>query len=197
MDLLGDIVGFMNEPIPSFFFEVQVLDKFDMSNPLAIAGAVADLATGGGAFQSISGLEVAFSVDYINEAGWSTPRPTFSKMNNSEVTLVRYLKPKHIGIMGFSLDAFSGWCQETMTAAKKWEEQITTKDVLIFVYHPSIKNPLPIGPASFPVAGFLLQEAFPTKWSISDLDSLNDSDPVKETIGLSFTEIQRLAVPPA
>jgi len=197
MDLLGDIVGFMDEPIPSFFFDVLVLEEFDIDNPLGMASAVADLATGGSGFQSISGLELSFSTGTHQEAGWSTPRPLFEKMNNSEVTMIRYLRPRHVGVMGFSFDSFSGWCQDTFSSAKTWESPVVTKDILIFVYHPSIKNPLPVGPASFPVAGFLLQEAYPTKWSISDLDSLNDSDPIKETIGFQFTEIQRLAVPPA
>ena len=39
-----------------------------------------------------------------------------------------------------------------MAAAKDWESQITLKDLIIVVYHPQVKNPLPIGPAAFPIA---------------------------------------------
>lgn len=202
MDLLGNIVGFMNEPIPSFFFEALVLESFDTSDPLAMAKATTALAAQAldpiaTAFSEISGLEIALSTGVINEAGWSTPRPVFEKMNTSALVMKRYLRPHHVGIMGFSLDPFSGWCQDTIKAAKTWETAIVPKDILIFIYHPMIKNPLPVGPSSFPVAGFLAQEAFPTKWSISDLNSTEEGQPIVETIELQYTELQRLAVPPA
>ncbi len=208
MSLLGDVVGFMNEPIPSFFFEVLVLEnpiKKDAEgkiNKLEMAKASAALAAqvldpGATAFQQVSGLGITLETETFNEAGWSTPRNIFKNMKNDQVTLTRYLRPRHVGVMGFSADAFSGWCQDTVKAAKTWESQITPKDVMIFIYHPMIKNPLPVGPASFPVAGFLLQEAYPVEWSISELDSMNENEPIKETIALKFTELQRLAVPPA
>jgi len=201
MDLLGNIIGFMNEPIPSFYFEVLFLDEFDMSDPFAMTKATASLAIQmldpvACAFSEVSGLEIALNVEELNEAGWSTPRPAFTKMSNSALTLKRYLRPRHIGVMGFSLDPVSGWCQETVAAAKTWETKVVTKDILVFIYHPMIQNPLPVGPSSFPVAGFLAQSAFPTKWAISDLSSTEEGQPVVETIEFKFTELQRLAIPP-
>ena len=203
MDLLGNIVGFLNEPVPSYFFEVMILESaFDFNNPLAMTSAIASLAIQvldpvSCAFSEVSGLEISLDVGEFSEAGWSTPRPLFNKMTNSALTLKRYLRPRHIGVMGFSLDPVSGWCQDTVQAAKTWEKRMYTKDIMIFVYHPMIQNPLPVGPAAFPIAGFIAQEAFPVKWSISDLSSTEEGQPIIETIEFKFTELQRLAVPPA
>ncbi len=200
--MLGPVGDFLNEPIPSFFFEMLFLEKFDPSDPLAMAGAVADLAiqaldSGAVAFSEIDGLEISYGTSEYNEAGWSTPRKMFDKVSTSALTVKRYLKPRHIGVMGFSLDPVSGWCQDTIQAVKLWEKPVTTKDILIFVYHPLLKNQVPIGPAALPIAGFLVQEAYPTKWGISALNSTDDSAPIVETIEFQYTEIQRLAVPPA
>lgn len=202
MDLLKNILGFMNEPIPSFFFEVLFLEKFDLSSPFAMMSATASLAVQAldpvaCAFSEVDGLNIALETTSINEAGWSTPRPVFDKMKNDELTLTRYLRPRHIGVMGFSLDPVTGWCQDTVKAAKTWKTQIVTKDILVFIYHPMIQNPLPVGPSSFPVAGFLVQEAFPKEWGISSLSSTNSGEPIKETIKFGYTELQRLAIPPA
>jgi hypothetical protein len=202
MDLMNSIIGFMNEPIPSFFFEVLFLEEFDLSNPFAMTAATASLAMQAldpvaTAFADVQGLTVSFKTNEVREAGWSSPRPTFDAVNNDELTLVRYLRPRHIGVMGFALDPISGWCQETMSTVKKWDKQVLKKDILVFIYHPMIQNPLPVGPSSFPVAGFMLQDAFPTSWGISDLSSTAGDAPIKETIKFKYTEIQRLAIPPA
>ena len=199
---LSNIIGFMNEPIPKFFFEVLFIDKFDFTSPLSMISATASLAMQAmdpvaTAFSSVQGLKVAFETTPISEAGWSTPRPTFDKMVNDKLTLVRYLRPRHIGVMGFSMDPVSGWCQDTMQAAKTWEKAIYKKDILVFIYHPMIQNPLPVGPASFPVAGFMLQDAFPMEWGVEDLDSTAGDSPLKETIVFGYTEIKRMAIPPA
>ena len=201
MDALGNIANFLNEPMPSFFFEAVVLEKFDVSDPLAMAKATTALAAQAldptaTAFTEINGLEIGLEVGSINEAGWSTPRPVFDKITTGTLEMKRYLRPRHVGVMGFSADPFTGWCQDTVKAAKTWQTAIVPKDVLVFIYHPMIKNPLPVGPSSFPVAGFIAQEAFPVKWSVSGLSSTNESEPIIETIELKYTELQRLAVPP-
>lgn len=196
-----DIIGFLNEPIPSFFFEALFITDFDVSKPFALTGALASLAAqmidpGGVAFTEVSGLELGIETGSINEAGWSSPRPEFSRMANGTVTMKRYLKPRHVGIGTFSADPISGWCISTMKAAKTWEHQIQKKSILIFIYHPMIKNPLPVGPASLPIAGFWVRDAFPVKWGVSDLNSTEESQPIIETIEFKYTEIQRLALPP-
>ena len=202
MDLLGSIVGFLNEPVPNYFFEVMFLDDpFDKDDMFAMTSALASLAIQvldpvSCAFTSVNGLEIAMDTEDFSEAGWSTPRPSFKNMVNSPIVLERYLRPRHIGVMGFSLDPVSGWCQDTVQAAKTWEKRMYTKDIMIFVYHPMIQNPLPVGPAAFPIAGFIAQEAFPVKWSISQLNSTQE-EAIIETIEFKFTELQRLAIPPA
>ena len=199
MDLLSTISGFMNEPIPSFFFEVLFFERTDslipksMSISASLAMQADPMAT---AFTDVGGLNMSFDTIALNEAGWSTPRPSFDKIKNEELTLQRYLRPRHIGVMGFSLDPTSEWCQKTMTSAKTWEEKIEVKDIMICIYHPMIQNPLPVGPSSFPVAGFLIHEAFPTSWGISDLSSTAGDVPIKETIKFGYTEIERLKIPP-
>ena len=203
MDALSAIVDFLNEPIPSYFFEVMFLeDPFDAQDPFAMTTAIASLAIQvldpvACAFTEVDGMEINLDTDVVNEAGWSSPRPTFKSMSYSDITLKRFLRPRHIGVMGFALDPVSGWCQDTIQAAKTWEKKILTKDIMIFIYHPMIQNPLPIGPAAFPIAGFIVQEAFPCKWSLSTLSSTEDSSPVIETVSFKFTELQRLAIPPA
>ncbi|MDC0231639.1 phage tail protein [Aureispira] len=203
MDALSAIVDFLNEPIPSYFFEVLFLDDpFDAEDPLAMTKAAASLAIQvldpvACAFTEVDGMEINLDTTTLKEAGWSSPRSHFTGMSYSDITLKRYLRPRHIGVMGFSLDPVSGWCQDTIQAAKTWEKKVVTKDLMIFIYHPMIQNPLPIGPAAFPIAGFIVQEAYPCKWSISTLSSTEDSSPVIETVSFKFTELQRLAVPPA
>ena len=204
MGLLGDAMAFLEEPIPSFYFEVVVQERMNAGGIMntvinlaknAIMGSMGP-GSDSNSFHTVNGLEISFATTEINEAGWSSPRPAFDKMVNGELELVRYLRPRHMGIMGMSLDPMSGWCKETMEAAKTWEKPVVTKDVLIYIYHPALKNPLPVGPSSFPLAGFIAQEAYPTFWGVSQLDSTNDSDPVKETIKLKYTEMQRIEVPP-
>lgn len=202
MDVLKNITKFLNEPIPSFFFEVLFLERFDLSNPLAMVSATASLAVQAldpvaTAFSEIDGLEIALNTEDHQEGGWSVPRPMFTNVTASSITLKRYLRPRHIGVMGFSLDPVSGWCQDTVRSTKIWHQKIITKDILIFIYHPMIQNPLPVGPSSFPIAGFMAQEAFPVKWGISSLSSTNDGEPIVETIEFKYTELQRLAIPPA
>ena len=201
MDTARAIYDLLNEPVPSYYFEVLILDEFDLDDPFAMMTATASLALQvldpkAAAFAEVSGLELTLGSEEYIEAGWSTPRPMFTAMSTSELTLKRYLRPRHIGVMGFALDPISGWCQDTIIAAKHWETKITTKNILIFIYHPMISNPLG-APKHLPIAGFLVQEAYPTKWSVSDLNSTEESSPIMETIGFKYTELQRLAVPPA
>lgn len=206
---LSDALGFMNEPIPSFYFEVVISDLPDVGGgdflssmlqkgmEMVTSAILGDEASNSASFESVSGLKLSFATTPISEGGWSTPRPSFDKVENGEVELKRYLRPKHLGIGSFSLDPFTDWCQDTMETVKKWDKQVKKKNITILIYHPALKSPLPsgIGPSSVPVAGFALLEAFPTEWGISDLTSTNDSDPIKETIKLKFTEIKRLKIP--
>lgn len=190
MDFLNNLMGFMNEPVPSFFFEVQFLEESNAlmgSAKSMIAGALDPEAN---AFTDVDGLNIAFETTSINEAGWSSPRPVFDKMKNEELTLSRYLRPRHIGgMLTFSMDPITEWCQETMEAAKTWEKQVVKKNVLIYIYHPM----MPTKP-SIPVAGFLVHEAFPTSWGVSPLSSTNTGDPIKETVKFGYTEIERLVI---
>lgn len=200
LGMLGPVGDFLNEPIPSFFFELLFLEEFDMSNPLAMAGVMAELAmqaadSGAVAFSEVDGLELSYGTSEYNEAGWSTPRKMFDKVSTSALTVKRYLKPRHISMGGMALDPVTGWCQNTLKAVKNWEEKVITKDILVFIYHPLLKNPIPIGPSALPLAGFLIQEAYPTKWGVSALNSTDDSAPIVETIEFQYTEIQRLEIP--
>jgi phage tail-like protein len=199
MDIIENIIGSLNEPVPSFFFEVLILDEFDNEDPKAMDGAMASLALQvldpvSAAFSEVSGLEITLGSEEYTEAGWSTPRPMFTAMSNSELTLKRYLRPRHVYTKAFLLDPISGWCQETIEAAKTWESKITTKSIIIIIYHPTIPNPFP-GPGPLPIAGFLVQGAYPTKWAVSDLNSTEESTPITETIGFKYTELSRVELP--
>jgi len=188
----------MNEPVPSFFFEVIVLDSLGASIANAVKKAKSEMSSesldkAAAAFSEVNGLEIGLEVGSINEAGWSTPRPVFERMSTGVLELKRYLRPRHIGEMGFGLDPFSGWCQDTVKAAKTWETAVKPKDVVVLIYHPMIRTGQS-GNSSVPVAGFIAQEAFPSKWGISSLNSTDESQPIIETIELRYTELQRLVV---
>ena len=197
MDIFSSIANFMDEPIPSFFFEVFIYDRPDtllgsLSATATLAMQMLDpIAT---AFSDVSGLNMSFATEEIREAGWSTPRPAFDKINNEELVLQRYLRPRHIGVGNFNLDPTSDWCQKTMASAKTWSETIVVKNIMICIYHPMLQSPIKVGPSSFPVAGFLVHEAFPTSWGISDLSSTAGDAPIKETIKFKYTEIERLKI---
>lgn len=196
MDFLKNLIGFMNEPVPSFFFEVLFLEESDTLFGSATALMTRALDPVANAFTEVDGLNIAFDTDSFNEAGWSSPRPIFKSMKNEELTLTRYLRPRHIGMMTFGLDPITGWCQETMKSAKTWETQIVKKHVLIYIHHPMMQTPPPIAsPSPFPVAGFLVREAFPTSWGVSPLSSTNSGEAIKETIKFGYTEIERLVIP--
>lgn len=197
MDALSNIIGFLNDPVPNFFFGVFVLD-----NPLASAtsavGMISQLDPIASAFTEVSGLELSLdnAATTVSEGGNQIPIRLPGRIKTETLTLKRYLRPRHIAIGGFSLDPLTGWAQEVFSAAKTWEDKIVVKDLIIVVYHPQIKNPLPIGPSAFPIAGYLVLRAYPMKWATGDLSSTSENEPVTETFEFSYEEMQRLAIPP-
>lgn len=196
MDALTSIMDFLNDPVPNFFFGVFVLDD-PLASATSAVGMISQLDPTATAFTEISGLEIGMEVGTtVNEGGNSIPIRLPDRIKTDILTLKRYLRPRHIAIGGFSLDPLTGWAQEVFTAAKSWEDQIQPKDLIIVIYHPQIKNPLPVGPAAFPIAGYLVLRAYPTKWGTSDLNSTSDSEAIVETFEFSYEEIQRLAIPP-
>ncbi len=174
------IMDFIDEPIPSYYFEVSFID----SNPgvmAMVSNIVQMFDSSTNAFQAVSGLKMSYSTEKFNEAGWAVPRATFTKVEAEPVVLTRYLRLRYM----LPLDPLSDWCKETMTSTKIWDQRIKKKDVIISIYHP-------LGPSKMPVAGFLLLDAYPTAWSITDLDSVNDSEPIKEIVSLEYTEMKRM-----
>lgn len=195
MDALQNVISFLNDPVPNFFFGVLVVD-----NPLASAtsavGMISQLDPVASAFTEVSGLELGMNTDEIQEGGNQIPLRFPKGVKADTLKLKRYLRPRHIAVAGFSLDPLTGWSQEVFEAAKKWEKEIPVKDLIIVIYHPQIKNPLPVGPSAFPIAGYLVLRAYPIRWATSDLNSTSDSEPITEEFEFSYEEIQRLAIPP-
>lgn len=188
MDFLQNALSFINEPVPKFFFEVLFIDRSGGMMGLAKTALSALNSGNNGAFSDIDGLNISFSTTAVNEAGWSSPRPTFDKMVNEKLTLTRYVRPRHV-----ISDLVTEWCDETMEAAKTWNKRIVKKDVIINIYHPMVKLPasIPVGPSGIPVAIFNVIEAFPVTWKVDALSSTDSGSPLKETIELGYTEIKR------
>lgn len=202
MDALSNIVSFLNDPVPNFFFGVLVVDNPFAAggslNASAAVGLISQLDPVASAFTEVSGLELSFdnAAQTISEGGNQLPIRLPGRIKTETLTLKRYLRPRHIAISGFSLDPLTGWSQTVFDTAKTWSKQLELKDLIIVVYHPQIKNPLPIGPSAFPIAGYLVLRAYPMKWATSDLNSTSDSEAIVETFEFSYEEIKRLAIPP-
>lgn len=192
MDFVKNALTFVNEPVPKFFFEVLFIDRSEgAGGMLGMAKTALSALNSGnnGAFSDIDGLNVSFSTTPVNEAGWSSPRPTFDRMVNEKLTLTRYVRPRHV-----ISDLMTTWCSETMDAVKTWNARVTKKDVIINIYHPMLKFPasFPVGPSGVPIAAFNIIEAFPVTWKVDALSSTDSGSPLKETIELGYTEIKRL-----
>jgi phage tail-like protein len=196
MDALKNIIGFLNDPVPNFFFGVLVVDN-PMASAKAAVGMISQLDPIASAFTEVSGLEVGMDLESnISEGGNQIPIRLPGRIKADTLKLKRYLRPRHIAVGGFSLDPLTGWSQDVFTSAKTWADPIEVKDLIIVIYHPQIKNPLPIGPSAFPIAGYLVLRAYPVRWATGDLNSTSDSEPVTEEFEFSYEEIQRLAIPP-
>jgi hypothetical protein len=200
LDALKTIKRFVDEPIPSFFFGAFFMDASPADGIMGAAqkatALLSQLDPTAGAFTEITGLTVGIEEDSKFDGGSNFNITLPKNLKTEKLTLKRYLRPRHVGVMGFSADPLTGWCQETMQTYKSWTKQLKLKHVLIIVYHPQIKNPLPIGPSAFPIAGFIAEEAYPVSWDISDLGSTSE-EPIQETITLAYKRMYRLSVPPA
>lgn len=194
--MFGIDIPFLDDPVPNFYFGVLVLDNpFDqglMGGAQAAVGMLSQLDPVASAFSEISGLSLEMDTEDASEAANSIAVKLPKGVKNDTLTLKRYVRPRHIGVMGFSADPMTGWCQETFEAAKQWKKGIKTKDILIMILHPHLKVPI-LG--ALPVAGYLVKSAYPKKWATEDLNSTSN-DALQETIELEYREIQRLAVPP-
>ncbi|MCH2042870.1 MAG: phage tail protein [Saprospiraceae bacterium] len=199
--LVTTISDFINDPIPSFYFGVSIVDSTPESFLGAIGGAGASsviqaldpVAT---AFTEVSGLEMGLDSGSVTweEGGNSVPIKLPGRLKNDVITLKRYLRPRHIAVGGFSLDPLTGWASETFERARYWSDKLVVKDLYIVVYHPQVKNPIPVGPSALPIAGYHVQGAYPTKWSMSDLSSTNESDPITETFEFTYQDMDRIKV---
>jgi phage tail-like protein len=195
--MFGIDIPFLDDPVPNFYFGVIIVD-----NPLAgngplgaaqIVGMLSQLDPIASAFTEVSGLSLEIDTDSVNEAANSIAIPLPKSVKNDTLVLKRYVRPRHIGVGGFSADPLTGWCQDTFEAAKQWKKSIKPKDVMIMVLHPHLKN-IPLL-NMIPVAGYLAKNAYPTKWEMDSLNSTSN-DALQETIELKYRELQRLAVPP-
>lgn len=195
--MFGIDIPFLDDPVPNFYFGVMVLDNPFGGGALgaakSIMGMVSQLDPIASAFTEVGGLSMEIETTPFNEAANSIAIPLPTSVKNDTLTLKRYVRPRHIGVGGFSADPMTGWCQETFEAAKQWKKSIQPKDVMIMVLHPHLKN-IPLL-NMVPVAGYLAKNAYPVKWEMGDLSSTSN-DALQETIELKYRELQRLAVPP-
>lgn len=197
MDTLKSIMSFLNEPVPSFFFGVLIVDIVDnlLSSPSAVTGLLTQMDPTASAFTEVSGLELGLNTTDWEEGGNQIPLKLPGRMKNETLTLKRYLRPRHVAVGGFALDPLTGWAQETFEAAKSWETSIVPKNIIVVVYHPQVKSPLPVGSSAFPVASYMVERAYPIKWATGDLNSTSE-DPIPETFEFAYSEISRVQVPP-
>lgn len=196
--MFGIDIPFLDDPVPNFYFGVLVLDNpFKTDSPLggaqALIGMISQLDPIASAFTEVSGLSLEINTEEAEEACNSIAIPLPKSVKNDTLVLKRYVRPRHIGVAGFSADPMTGWCQETFENAKNWKKSIQCKDIMIMVLHPHLKN-IPLL-NMVPVAGYLAKSAYPVKWEMDPLNSTSN-DALQETIELKYRELQRLAVPP-
>ena len=166
------MLDFNRDPVPSFYFGVTIQE---LNDPSSVAGA----------FTEISGLEIGLDSGAITweEGGNSVPVKLPGRLKNDAVTLKRYLRKVTFGFG----DPLTGWVQETFRSAHTWTTLIKVKNIIIDVYYPQKGRALII--AQYNVIG-----AYPTKWTMSDLSSTNESDPITETFEFAYRDIERVSV---
>ena len=207
LNFITNALRFVNEPVPSFFFGVFLVDANVTSlgvtaDAAATAQRYASSAIGilsqadpiAAAYTEVTGLSVGADEESKFDGGSNLNIVLPKGLKTDKLTLKRYLRPRHMAVGGFSLDPITGWCQQTMDIYKKWHRKIVLKHVMVVIYHPQLKNPLPVGPSAFPIAGYMAEEAYPLSWYISDLGSMTE-EPIVETIELSYKRLYRLSLP--
>jgi phage tail-like protein len=199
LDAISNMMGVIREPIPSFFFEVVVVDP-DPASFLDGAAAIAQATAQAldptlSAFSEISGIVIGTETDTIVSGGENIPTSVPTKTKNGTLTLKRYVRPTHIGVGRFSLDPLTGWVKDTLDLMETWSESINLKDMLIMVYHPMIQNPVPAGPKALPILVYHVQNCYPITWTLGDLNSTDETTPLSETFEFAYKQLKRLEVP--
>ncbi|WP_341366040.1 phage tail protein [Yoonia sp. BS5-3] len=125
------------------------------------------------AFQEVSGLETSLELESLEEGGENRfvhqlPKPA----KRSNLKLKRGMTTAASGLVQ--------WCRSSLEGGLA--EPIIPKDMTV-----SLLNEMRI-----PVAVWSIGNAFPVKWTVSDLDAMKN-ELAFETIELAYTTLQRMA----
>jgi phage tail-like protein len=218
MSILGDISNFAStalsiaefannsfkqDPIPNFFFKVEISGDNQGGIGSLIGGSVGkaldmigNVATMVGlsvpflndtdincAFTEVNGLAQGIEFDTKNEVGNMYPIPFPKGLKSDTLTLKRYVRNN------FS-DTWSTWCNQTFENASSWSKGITLKDIKITILHPHKGGGLMSPGKGEAVASFTIFGAFPTKREVEGLNSTGN-DALQETIEITFREMHR------
>jgi phage tail-like protein len=118
-------------------------------------------------FKEVSGINVEMGLEEIAEGGVNGYKhrvPTTAKYTN--LVLKRGLVPKN--------SAIAKWCMATLGG--NFEEAIETKTVIVKLLDENSK----------PLKSWNFVNAWPVKWALSDLNSMNNEIAV-ETLELAFS----------
>ena len=120
-------------------------------------------------FKEVSGLTMEIGTTEIEEGGtlFKHRVPTTSKTNN--LVLKRGLMPKNSAVFT--------WCQDTIGG--ELQDFIETKTIMVHLLDPSRK----------PLKSWSFKNAWPVKWSLSDLNSMNN-DIAIESLEFAFSTFQ-------
>ncbi len=195
--MLSDIKNFINDPVPNFYFGVMFMESLTSGSATArmaaATGMIAQMDPVASAFTEVSNLTMSIATEPKAEIGNSIAIPFPKNFNSESLTLKRYVRPRHVVGSGIA-DPLTGWCVQTFEASKKWQKSIKLKDIIITVLHPQFRNVPLLGSVPVPVAGYLVFDAYPTKW---DMDALNSTsnEALQETFEFAYRDIQRINIP--
>ena len=196
------------QPIPTFYFSVEIMDNVTDYKPPEVATSFggADTSLGGNllgaaqglvatsnslfnenenwwekAFIDISGMEMGVDSEQKQMGGYNYPLDLPTKMKSPNVTLKRLYRPKNAD------EVWSVWIKETLEAMAMWETPITTKIMSITLFHPNLNkdgSPFILWVGTF-------YNAYPVKRSFGTFNSTSE-DLMTEEIEVAYSNMTGL-----
>ena len=187
MSLAKSFIKITDDPIPGFFFEVQMMDSQSSKIGQTVSSLIGlGSPSNSASFTEVQGLNIgADEPESKIEVGMNIPITLPKALRTDKLTLKRYLRPKH---SVSPKDAFTKWCEDSFDIYQNWNKSLPVKNIMVKILHPHIKG---TGSSYVPVATFLAERCFPINWEISDLNSTNAEEPIVETITLAYQRLLR------
>lgn len=155
-------------PPVGFHFDVRILDAYDAAG--IATGALGATKDVDGSFQEVSGISVEIETDPQREGGEN--RIVYKLPKGISYTPLQLKR----GLVS-SFSALGEWCKETFEVG--FDDVITTKDVFVSLLNED----------NFPLMGWVFIGAYPTKWSVSSFNAMNN-EIVVESLELTYRRFE-------